>query len=265
MAPLNITAANWAASDVTGARALAEHVAERTGGRLREVFRYTYAGRTAPVAILHLAGQDFSLVPGGRVRLGFDEHAWTPSEEEMASFLGDEDALSPGADPVRSTPYEPDFAAEDLTEIRAGLARRTSRPREVLLPTLLVAVEAVPSGRGRSVDAVAAELAERGQRLPTPDEWEHAATCGSTSLFPWGPRFVSSANRVDPSVPNLFGLRIAHHPDEPELTSDPAVVLGACAAGEVPWFDTRLAHAPAYRGGVSVGEREVFVRAVVEL
>ncbi|WHT18401.1 hypothetical protein N8J89_35690 [Crossiella sp. CA-258035] len=261
MAPHELTAADWPALDVPAARRVAEGLARRHGIGLREVFRYTYAGRGAPVAVFDVAGRDFALVPGGAVPLGFDERGWTPSEEEMASFLGDEDALSPAAEPVRSTPYEPEFAAEDLTEIRAGLARWTTRPRVVELPSLLVAVQAEPVGE-RGPAEVAAALAAAGQRLPEPDEWEHAAASGARTLFPWGDRFPSSANTIDPSVPNLFGLRIAHHPDEPELTADPAVVLGACPPEDGPWFETRLAHAPSYRGALP-GDRPVFVRAVL--
>ncbi|GAA2790651.1 hypothetical protein [Crossiella cryophila] len=263
MAPHELTAAGWPALDVPAARRVAEDVAARHGVGVREVFRYTYAGRGAPVAVFDVAGRDFALVPGGPVPLGFDERGWTPSEEEMASFLGDEDALSPAAEPVRSTPYEPEFADADLTEIRARLARRTTRPRVVELPPLLVAVEAVAAG-SRGHAEVAAELAALGQRLPAADEWEHAAACGARSLFPWGDRFPSSANTVDPSVPNLFGLRIAHHPDEPELTTDPTLTLGACAPGEGPWFEARLAHAPAFRGAPA-GNRPLFIRAVLPI
>lgn len=257
MAAHELTVTGWPALEVTAARRVAEGLARRHGIAVREVFRYTYAGRTAPVAVFDVAGRDFALVPGGSVPLGFDERAWTPSEEEMASFLGDEDALSPGAEPVRSTPFEPEFAAEDLTEIRARLARRTTRPRVAELPALLVAVEAEPAEGG-----LPAELAEVGARLPGPDEWEHAAAGGARTLFPWGDRFPSSAHPVDPRVPNLFGLRIAHHPDEPELTADPAVVLGARARADGPWFETWLACAPAFRGAAP-GGRTVFARPVL--
>ena len=76
-----------------------------------------------------------------------------------------------------------------------------------------------------------AVLAERGLRVPTSDEWEHACGAGADTLFRWGDDCpldrVPYGDRTGPhNEPNAFGLRIAHDTYSTELTSDTGEVRG---------------------------------------
>ncbi len=115
-----------------------------------------------------VAGCAFCLVPGGPVQLGFDEQAWAPTEEEMASFLRDPQALDLFATSVPQPWQAPDWTAEELADIRAHLATRTTRPRQTTVATLLAAVDAQEAGvTEASLDhpLIQAILAEQPQRV----------------------------------------------------------------------------------------------------
>ncbi|GAB2592441.1 hypothetical protein GCM10027168_26850 [Streptomyces capparidis] len=157
-------------------------------------------------------GQEFALVPGGRVSVGFDLDSWQPSPEQEADY-------------ARS--LEEGFG--DGPDLRAHLARVLSPRRSVVLATVLMAVEdedltEPPAG-------VPAALAARGLRMPTSDEWEHACGAGAGTLFRWGDDCpldrVPYGDRTGPhSRPNAFGLRIAHDTYRAELTGDAGAVHG---------------------------------------
>ena len=81
-----------------------------------------------------------------------------------------------------------------------------------------------------TVDGEVARLAAAGQRLLTPDEWEHACGAGATTLFRWGDDNPDSdpwSARTGPHRgPNLFGLLIGQDPYCEERTASRDVVCG---------------------------------------
>ncbi len=340
MATHDLTVAEWLSMDLRAARSFAQALARRLGVQLRSVRLHEFAGRGAPVALFDVADRAFSLVPGGEVGLGFDEQTWVPTEQEFASFLGDPTALDPFSEHNCSPAAG---AGTDLGELRAHLARYTTRPRRAVLPALLVAVQASEAGvsdapldhptiraivtghpqqmpgmylvdRGRPDDdgaeygrvrfghtgqpeqawlatsltypRIADELARAGQRLLSPDEWEHACGLGAGTLFPWGERCPDRCSDERSGTPDgvwfgdaqpkLSGLRIAENPYHLELTADPGEVRGGDGGGAGhggdPWFHSWLPHACAYRDGAQgehnrsrAGMRRMWVRPALEI
>jgi hypothetical protein len=239
-----------------------------------------------------VGGEQFTFVPGGQVTVGFAGDRFEPTAQQQASFA--DSAYEYGID----------------GDIRQFTDSVTSSPRVVLVPPLLVAVDAVEAGavavppdhpdivrrverlrqRPRpaaepapgqaewsnaarvilrpdwSVEAAwllgnptyegeVARLAGLGQRLLTPDEWEHACGAGATTLFRWGDSNPDS----DPwSVttgphrgPNLFGLHIGQDPYCEERTAIRDVVCGgdggSVVCGGAGSFLSWLTIATAYR------------------
>jgi hypothetical protein len=340
MADLALTVTEWLGLEVEAAERIARGIAQRSRVRLRRVYRHEYAGRISPVAEFDVDGILFCFVPGGEVDLGFDPSGWSPTDAELASFLGDEEALNPfAAGAVQEVP-----PGGDVLDMRQHLARYTTSPRRVVVQPLLVAVESSEAGvgevgldhpviaailarqpsrlegvhvedmfkpdddtttygrvryneAGRPVEAWLAEnttyativdhLSRRDQRLPTPDEWEHAAALGAQTLFAWGDRCPDRSDDDDRlgtpdgrwfswTQPKLAGLRIAENPYDVEVTLDPIQVRGGDGGGAIhggdPWFHRWLPRAPAYIDS-ALGEyhrarsstRRLWVRPVIAI
>jgi hypothetical protein len=280
-----VNLAAWEACDGRAARAYAADVARRTGAEPFRLHRRRYGTRLLWNALFTLRGARYALVPGGAARLGYDPAGFTPTAAERGSFRcvadpdapdplaawsldGDEPALEPddvpvegqlalfpGAAPARSGPVGP------VDDLRAHLARTLTPPRRAVLPSLLVAVEPVRCAPGWTHAGVVACLAERGLRLPTPDEWEYARGLGTGTLFAWGERFPAPGSRgpvlrlpggtvVDRTDGDALGLRDTDGAAD-ELTADPDEVRGCdggvAGCGGLPRFYTWLIEAPAFR------------------
>ncbi|GAB2913496.1 hypothetical protein [Streptomyces heilongjiangensis] len=191
---------------------VARDAAARVGGRVVRVDAVEHLGAQLHRALIERDGQEFALIPGGRVTLGFDAAAWRPTPAQSADY-------------ARSAAQGYGYA----TDLKGHLAQVLSPRREVTLAAVLMAVEGEhltePPARTPSA------LAARGLRMPTSDEWEHACGAGARTLFRWGDD--CPLDRVpydDPTgpqhKPNAFGLRIAYDTYTTELTSDPSVVRG---------------------------------------
>lgn len=81
-------------------------------------------------------------------------------------------------------------------------------------------------------------LAAIGQRLLTPEEWEHACGAGVSTLFRWDDTYPPGGDpcstRFGPHLlPNAFGLEIGQDPYRDEWTADPGVVCGGDGGGMV--------------------------------
>ncbi|GLW27752.1 hypothetical protein [Actinoplanes regularis] len=292
---MSFEVARWARLDADAAEKTARSIAVRSGATLVEVRTHEYAGRRGPVAIFAVGGEQFAFVPGGEVTVGFDGGRFEPTPRQKASFA--ESAQEYGIE----------------GDIRQFTDSVTSRPRTVVVPPLLVAVEAaeagvvaVPAGHpdivrrvdrmrqqpraaaepppgevewsraarvtlrpdwtveaawlldSPSYDGEVARLAGLGQRLLTPDEWEHACGAGATTLFRWGDDNPDSdpwsAATGPHREPNLFGLRIGQDPYCEERTAVRDVVCGGdggsvvCGGGGS--FLSWLTIATAYRDTV---------------
>ncbi|MFD8911510.1 hypothetical protein [Streptomyces sp. NPDC059575] len=204
--------AGWRSLDVSTVRRLAEEVAGRVGGSVSEVGAGEHLGGVWHRVLIERGGQEFALIPGGRVTVGFDLDAWRPTPEQEADYAASVDA---------GFGYGPD--------LRAHLAQVLSPRRTVTVPTVLMAVEA------EALTELPAdtpdELAARGLRMPSADEWEHACGAGAGTLFRWGDACpfdrIPYGDRSGPQNDlNAFGLRIAHDTYSAELSQDSGAVHG---------------------------------------
>ncbi|MFD3520216.1 hypothetical protein [Streptomyces sp. NPDC058653] len=248
MSLADLTFDRWRALDRDAAHHRAREAARQVDGRLVDFGGGPHPGGSLFRAVIECEGQRFALIPGGEVPVGFDLDAWRPLPEQLDSYRTESLAGGFGFD-------------DDPVD---HLARYLTPRRSVTVPTVLMAVE--PEELPDEGGSVAESLAERGLRLPGPDEWEHACGAGARTLFRWG-----SACPLDRSPygddagegrdrdrpadhrhrPNGFGLHIARDVYESEVTSDPGSVYGGdggeAACGGYGAFVTWLPLATANR------------------
>ncbi|MDH6543660.1 hypothetical protein [Streptomyces sp. SPB4] len=208
----DLTFEQWRSLDLDAARRFAGEAAARADARVLTVETVEHLGAPLHRVRIVREGREFALVPGGRVRLGFDPGAWSPTPAQEADFA---ESLVEGYG----------FGAQDLS---AHLVAQLSPPRTVEVPTVWMAVEAEPAPE--PADGIASSLAARGLRLPGADEWEHACGAGARTLFRWGDEcpldeapYGAGGIRNEP---NAFGLRIAHDSYSAELSDDRGAVHG---------------------------------------
>ncbi|MEV0182134.1 hypothetical protein AB0I54_22985 [Streptomyces sp. NPDC050625] len=220
MSLADLTLDQWRSFDPSTARRLAQEAAGLVHGRVTAVETVEHLGGPLHRVRIERDGQEFALVPGGPVTLGFDLEAWRPTPEQIADY---NESVEQGFG------YGPD--------LRAHLAEVLSPRRGAVLPTVLMAVEdedldedldeeltELPAGVG-------AALAARGLRIPSSDEWEHACGAGANTLFRWGNDCpldrIPYGDRTGPhEQPHAFGLRIAYDTYRAELTSDATAIHG---------------------------------------
>lgn len=207
-----LTLDRWRSFDPATARRVADEAAHLVHGRLIGVETVEHLGGPLHRARIERDGQEFALIPGGRVILGFDPETWRPTAEQAADYAASqEQGFGYGAD------------------LREHLARMLSPLRTVVLDTVLMAVEGEPLTEPPA--DMPAVLAARGLRMPSSDEWEHACGAGSGTLFRWGDDCpldrIPYGDRTGPhNEPNAFGLRIAHDTYSAEITGDTTEVRG---------------------------------------
>ncbi|MGW9025762.1 hypothetical protein ACWGQ5_16445 [Streptomyces sp. NPDC055722] len=202
----------WRSFDLPAARYVAEEVADLVDGRVTAVETVEHLGAPLHRVRIERNAQEFALIPGGAVTLGFDLDAWPPTPQQTADY---QESLEQGFG------YGPD--------LRAHLAQVLSRRRTVTLATVLMALE--DETLTEPPADMPAALAARGLRMPTSDEWEHACGAGADTLFRWGDTCpmdrIPYGDRTGPHAqPNAFGLRIAYDTYSTELTSDVTAVHG---------------------------------------
>lgn len=170
---------------------------------------------------------EWVLVPGGEVRLGWKGslarafRRWSPDAEEEA-FEAWGSTLDGSIRPPTQVALRP-FLCERQRPFLRGI--HLLGPEDLADP---------PVGR-EVLRVIQANLAARGWRLPSVDEWEHACAAGGSSLFRWGdlwPTAPPEATTWDGYlVPNGFGLCYG----DPwgglgaELTATPGVLKGGPA------------------------------------
>ncbi|MFF5338890.1 hypothetical protein [Streptomyces sp. NPDC013181] len=207
-----LTLDHWRTFDRTAAHRTARKAAGLVGGRVTLVEATEHLGAPLHRVLIERDGQEFALIPGGVVRVGFDPEAWQPTPEQSADYA---QSVAQGFG-----------CAPDL---RGHLAQVLTATRTVRLATVLMAVD------GEELTAPPADmpaaLAARGLRLPGPDEWEHACGAGAATLFRWGDECpldrLPYGEPFGPlKQPNAFGLRIAYDTYRSEISSDPTAVHG---------------------------------------
>lgn len=212
MSLANLSLDQWRSFDLPTAHRVAREVAELVSGRVTALETVEHLNTPLHRVRIERNAQEFALIPGGPVTLGFDLDAWQPTPEQTADYA---ESLDQGFG------YGPD--------LRAHLAQVLSPRRSVTLAAVLMAV-----GDENLTELPAdmpAALAARGLRMPSSDEWEHACGAGATTLFRWGndcplDRIPYGDSDGPQNQPNAFGLRIAYDTYSTELTSDVTAVRG---------------------------------------
>ncbi|MFF3595076.1 hypothetical protein [Kitasatospora indigofera] len=202
----------WRSTDLVTARDVARRAADRAGGRVSAVETVEHLGAPLHQVRIERDGQEFALVPGGTLTLGFDLDAWQPTPGQLADY---QESLEQGFG------YGPD--------LRAHLAELLSPRRTVTLAAVLMAVE--DENLTEPPADMPAVLAERGLRMPTSDEWEHACGAGAGTLFRWGDECPLDRTPYEDGDgpqhrPNAFGLHIGYDVYRTELSSDVGAVHG---------------------------------------
>ncbi|GGX84646.1 hypothetical protein GCM10010358_43600 [Streptomyces minutiscleroticus] len=212
MSLADLTLARWRSFGPHTVRRVAQEAAALVEGRVTLVETVEHLGAPLHRVRIERDAQEFALIPGGPVTVGFDPDAWQPAPGQTADYAQSAE---------QGYGYGPD--------LRTHLAWTLSPRRSAEVPTVLMAVRdenltGPPAG-------TAAALAARGLRMPTPEEWEHACGAGAGTLFHWGDHCpldrVPYGDATGPHTrPNAFGLRIAYDTYRTELTSDVTAVHG---------------------------------------
>ncbi|XVU21002.1 SUMF1/EgtB/PvdO family nonheme iron enzyme [Actinoplanes sp. CA-054009] len=269
-------------------------------------------------AVFDVDGQHFAYVPGGTVTVGYDANRFSPTPEQAEDYAASaaewgltEDIrafVDQMTSPPRTVTLAPMLVAVEARDagqyavapghpVIAGLVeederrrRRTGQPTPGTLTVHGKAkIEFNPDGTVRrawlkdkpSYDVEVARLAEAGQRLPTPEEWEHACGAGASTLWRWGDTCPLDddpyAVRTVQYEPHPFGLRIGQDPYRDERTADPGVVCGgdggSMVCGGAGAFVSWLALATSYRDpnhcaavrDNTYGPDEMLIRPVIPL
>ncbi|SEO91485.1 formylglycine-generating enzyme family protein [Actinacidiphila rubida] len=207
-----LTLDQWRSFDAATARRVAQDAADAAGGRLVAVETVEHLGVPLHRARIERRAQDFALVPGGAVTLGFDAGTWHGTPQQEADYAQSvAEGFGPGPD------------------LRAYLQEVLSPHRRVVVPTVLMAVEdenltTLPAG-------MPGALAARGLRMPSADEWEHACGAGAGTLFRWGDecpldRIPYGSGSGPQQELSALGLHIAYDTYRAELTSDVTAIHG---------------------------------------
>ncbi|MEV4614727.1 hypothetical protein AB0K43_19315 [Kitasatospora sp. NPDC049258] len=212
MSLADLTLDRWRSLDLPTARDLARQAADLVGGRVTAVESVQHLGAPLHRVRIERQGQEFALIPGGEVRLGFDPDAWQPTPGQIADY-------------ARSLAEGFGFGRD----LRTHLAHLMSTPRSVTLATVLMAV--ADEGLTELPCDMPAALATRGLRLPSSDEWEHACGAGASTLFRWGDECpldrIPYGDTTGPQHrPSALGLRITYDTYRTEISADPRAVHG---------------------------------------
>ncbi|AXG78813.1 hypothetical protein [Streptomyces paludis] len=212
MSLADLSLGQWRLFELSAARRVAQEAAARVDGRVTVVETVEHLGAPLHRVRIERNGQEFALIPGGAVTLGFDLDAWRPTAEQSADYAESlEQGFGYGAD------------------LRAHLAEILSPRRSAVLDTVLMAVE--DENLTEAPADMPAVLAARGLRMASADEWEHACGAGANTLFRWGNDCpldrIPYGDRTGPHQRlSGFGLRIAYDTYRTELTSDSTAVHG---------------------------------------
>jgi hypothetical protein len=261
----NLSTADWAALSDEQAGRVAATIADEQGLRLVGLRAHEFAGRRQRLAVFDRDGMVFSLVPGGRVRLGYEGSRFQPTPAQAASYGGSASeyglpALAAYLERITSPPREVDLPArlvavepyEPCAQVvptddprvlelvaRAGTALRARRIRSFTPPGGGIEVQFDVEGQvahARAMTPVryddAVDRVNRlGLRLSTPDDWEYACGGGELTLFRWGDDTPDAGypddHRTGPHrEPNRWGLTIGQDPYKHEWTTERMVVCG---------------------------------------
>jgi hypothetical protein len=294
MSYADLDVARWWGLDDVAARRLAVQIADATGFELVMVRPHRFADRSSRIALYRHNGAGYALVPGGEVVVGYDGARFVPDPAQAADYAEAAPltgtglpsdirefvdsmtsplrrmhlpALLVAVDPIEpgTRPADPDDprVRQQLVDLQAHWDHY--RPPGVISHYDWGRVEVEVDDRCQATSArlveyttrdnVVADLAGRGLRLPTPEEWEHACGAGAATLFRWGDACPTESNPYEGDgphrLPNAFGLVIGQDPYHVEETADPVVACGGdggrAICGGYGYFLSWLTLATAYR------------------
>lgn len=210
--------------------------------RFTQVRFHAMGSQRRYVAFFDWRGDEFALLPGGQVTLGYDrgrppiltseqEQDYRDHSQGVAGFPDFSAHLDDCMTPLRVVTISPfllevkarDFSGNEVTPVVVPLAHGSVtlyRERTVRRRTYRQALE---------------EACEGGFRLPTSDEWEYACGAGSRTFWRWGEECPPIDGRPwDLHLkPNAFGLYVAQDSYEDEWCTTPDVFRGGDGGGSV--------------------------------
>lgn len=268
VAHADLTAVRWRELSDESATRVASAIARENDVELVGVHFHEYAGRRQRIALFDRAGMRLALVPGGRVRLGYDGSRFVPSPHQAADFAESAEEYGlPGITEFVDAMTSPERVVElpamlvgvealepclesvpvDDPRVLELAARSGSRPNGtvgMMGPDGSLKVELDERGQVRRAKAVKqvsyeqalAKAAASGVRASSPDEWEYACGAGAPTLFRWGDDSPVDGYPFDHSTgphrePNLWGLMIGQDPYRHEFTTEPGIVCGGDGGG----------------------------------
>ncbi len=245
-------AAQWRQVDESEARWQAGLIAAQVEAASVTVRVREFAGRRGWIALFDVAGSRFAFVPGAAefgISLGIQEFIASVTSPAGTAVVPPllVSVTATEADLVPLPPGHPEITGLLARHRRQGPAPRQiewhRQARVTLDPDWTVTGAWL--FQVRSYQQATAQLAGAGQRLLTPDEWEHACGAGATTLFRWGdacpPGTVPRPAGTGPHrEPNAWGLEIGQDPYRAERTADPTVICGGDGGGMIHggagWF-----------------------------
>ena len=172
----------------------------------------------------HRSGPEFALVPGGTTTLGYDTGR---------PLVLDTEAMSS---------WNTSMSEFGMPSLPTYLSEVLQPARQVTIATSLIEITARSIGDAigepdddddsSAHERVVAALDADGLRLLTADEWEHACSGGTRTLWRWGDTCPSDCEPfgqipfAELRRPNAFGLVIAQNPYDWEYIDDPDEMRG---------------------------------------